>query len=125
MNLKTGFDLQQLVALSRQKPEYASMLNGLYQIDKVIKKFVTDEIENLSSNPDEYFIKTELMNKCYNIYLYSSARQAIVGTSWPLADFLVKCEDKSIERDIKDRTKRMLDKFGGKLIVGGRTNWII
>ena len=126
-NLLKEFDrinLNDLAKLARSNPKYANMLKGLYDIDVVIKGFVEDTITNYS-DPSIYYVKTELMNRCYNLYLYSSERRAIVGVSWDLSDFLTKCETKLIEKDVENKVKKMIDKFGqSKLMLNERINWI-
>lgn len=117
-------NLNQLSSLAKTNPKYAKMFAGLAQIDNYIKKFVEDIVCN-QTDPDIYYIKTELMAQCYTLYLYNTERQATVGVSWPLADFLKKCEDKSIEIDINAKVTQMIGKFGeAGLSVGDRINWI-
>ena len=100
------------------------MLQGLYSIDVIIKNFVSNTIENYDDS-SLYYIKTELMSQCYNLYLYSIERQAIVGVTWELTDFLTKCETKLIESDVEKKTIKMLEKFKQqKLMLGERINWI-
>ncbi len=117
-------NLNQLSTMAQTNPRYAKMFAGLAQIDKYIKKFVEDVVCN-QTDPDIYYIKTELMAQCYTLYLYNAERQATIGVSWPLADFLKKCEDKSIEFDINAKVTQMISKFGeAGLSVGDRINWI-
>ena len=117
-------NLNDLAKLAQSNPKYAPMLKGLYDIDVVIKKFVEDTIENYS-DASVYYIKTELMNRCYNLYLFSIERRAIVGVSWELSDFLIKCESKLIEKDVETKTLKMLEKFNqSKLMLNERINWI-
>ena len=117
-------NLNQLSELARTNPKYAKMFAGLAQIDNHIKKFVEDIICN-TTDPSVYYIKTELMAQCYTLYLFNSERQATVGVSWPLADFLKKCEDKTIEYDINVKVQKIITKFGEPGIsTGERINWI-
>lgn len=117
-------NLNQLSELARNNPKYAKMFAGLAQIDNHIKKFVEDIVCN-ETDPSVYYIKTELMAQCYTLYLFNSERQATVGVSWPLADFLRKCENKTIEYDVNAKVKRMIAKFGESgLSVGDKTTWI-
>lgn len=119
-----SLNLNQLSELARTNPKYAKMFTGLAQIDNYIKKFVEDIICN-EVDPSIYFIKTELMSQCYTLYLFNSERQAIVGVSWTLADFLTKCESKMIEYDINTKVKQMIKKFGeAGISTGDRINWI-
>lgn len=117
-------NLNQLSKLAKTNPKYAKMFAGLAQIDNYIKKFVEDIVCN-TTDPSIYYIKTELMAQCYTLYLYNSERQATVGVSWPLADFLKKCENKSIELDINIKVKQMITKFGETgLSTGDKITWI-
>jgi hypothetical protein len=117
-------NLNQLSELAKHNPKYAKMFAGLAQIDNYIKKFVEDIVCN-QADPSIYYIKTELMAQCYTLYLFNSERQATVGVSWPLADFLQKCENKSIELDMNIKVKQMLAKFGETgLSIGEKINWI-
>lgn len=117
-------NLNDLSKLAQSNPKYAKMFAGLAQIDNHIKKFVEDIICN-EADPSIYFIKTELMAQCYTLYLFNSERQATIGVSWPLADFLKKCENKSIEYDINVKIRQMITKFGELgLSTGDRINWI-
>lgn len=117
-------NLNQLSELARTNPRYAKMFTGLAQIDNYIKNFVKDIVSN-STDASVLYIKTELMAQCYTLYLYNSERQATVGVSWPLVDFLKKCEDKSIEVDINFKVRKMIMKFGETGIsTGDRINWI-
>lgn len=117
-------NLNQLSELARTNPKYAKMFAGLAQIDNYIKKFVQDIVFN-ETDSSVYYIKTELMAQCYTLYLFNHERQAIVGVSWPLADFLVKCENKSIEYDINTKVHQMIKKFGESGIsTGDKINWI-
>lgn len=117
-------NLNQLSELARTNPKYAKMFAGLAQIDNYIKKFVEDIICN-QADASVYYIKTELMAQCYTLYLYNSERQATIGVSWPLADFLQKCENKTIEYDVNAKVRQMIIKFGESGIsTGERINWI-
>lgn len=117
-------NLNQLSELARTNPRYAKMFAGLAQIDNYIKKFVEDIVCN-GADPSIYYIKTELMSQCYTLYLFNSERQATIGVSWPLADFLMKCEDKTIEFDINSKVRQMIKKFGeAGLSTGDKINWI-
>lgn len=119
-----AINLNQLAELAKANPRYAKMFAGLAQIDNFVKKFVEDIICN-QTDASVYYIKTELMNQCYTLYLYNSERQATVGVSWPLADFLNKCETKTIEYDINTKVTQMIKKFGTSgLSTGDKINWI-
>lgn len=117
-------NLNQLSELARNNPKYAKMFTGLAQIDNHIKKFVEDIVCN-TTDCSIYYIKTELMAQCYTLYLFNAERQATVGVSWPLAIFLQKCENMTIEYDINIKVKQMIDKFGETgLKTGDKINWI-
>lgn len=119
-----AINLNQLAELAKANPRYAKMFAGLAQIDNFVKKFVEDIICN-QTDASVYYIKTELMNQCYTLYLYNSERQATVGVSWPLADFLNKCETKTIEYDINAKVTQMIKKFSTSgLSTGDKINWI-
>ena len=119
-----AINLNQLANLAKVNPKYTKMFAGLTQIDNLIKKFVEDTICN-QTDPDVYYVKTELMAQCYTLYLYNSEREATIGVSWPLAEFLNKCETKTIEYDVIKKTKQMIDKFGQSgLSTGDKINWI-
>lgn len=119
-----AINLNQLADLAKVNPKYTRMFAGLAQIDNLIKKFVEDTICN-QTDPDVYYVKTELMAQCYTLYLYNSERGATIGVSWPLAEFLNKCETKTIEYDVINKTKQMINKFSQSgLSVGDKINWI-
>lgn len=117
-------NLNQLSTMAKENPRYAKMFAGLAQIDNTIKKFVEDIICN-QTDPSVYYIKTELMAQCYTLYLYNAERQATIGVSWPLADFLIKCENKTIEFDVNTKVTQIINKFGeAGLSTGDKINWI-
>lgn len=117
-------NLNQLSDLAKNNPKYAKMFAGLAQIDNFIKQFARDIVCN-QADSSIYYIKTELMAQCYTLYLYNSERQTTVGVSWPLVDFLKKCEDKTIEIDMNIKVKQMINKFGETgLSTGDKINWI-
>ena len=117
-------NLNQLSEMAKKNPKYTTVLAGLYKIDNHIKKFAEDIICNQTDH-SVYYIKTELMAQCYTLYLFNSERVATVGVSWPLADFLKKCENKTIEYEITEKVIRMIKKFGETGIsTGDRINWI-
>lgn len=123
--IEAGLNLNDLYKLAKKDPKYTQLYAGLFQIDKQIKNMVTDTIVNLVDNPDIYYSKTLLLNQCYNLYLYNVERQATAGVSWAMADFLLKCENKTIQDDIKDKVAKMLRKFGeANIKVGDDINWV-
>lgn len=58
-------DLDQLSELVKTNPQYTKLFIGLAQIDKFIKQVVRDTIESHTSNPDAYYIRTELNRGSY------------------------------------------------------------
>ena len=118
-----GINLNQLAELAKSNPQYTQLYRGLAVIDNQVKQWVTGEIVN-SADASIYFIKTELMSQCYNLMLFNSERQATVGVSWPLADFLRKCTDKSIEKDVITATNKIIDRFGESNIRPEHIYWI-
>lgn len=119
-----GINLSQLSELAKNNPRYAKMFAGLAQIDGYIKNLVEDIILS-NTDASKFYVKTELMSQCYTLYLFNTERQATVGISWPLVDFLCKCEDKTIDKDIHGKVQKMLGKFDNKgLSTGDKINWV-
>lgn len=116
-------DFSQITKLAKANPKYAALLTSLAQIDSTVRKMVADEVENLDDG-SLYYIRTELMNKCYIIYLYYLPRKLTVATSWTLGDFLVKCESKTVEYDIKVRVENMINRLKAKKVFNERINWV-
>lgn len=122
-NKDEKIDFNQIAQLAKTNPKYASLLSSLAQIDSTIKKMIADEIENIDDG-SQYFIKTELMNRCYMVYLYYVPRRLTVATSWTISDFLLKCENKIIEYDIKVRVEQMISRFKAKQVHSDKINWV-
>lgn len=118
-----GLNFNDLNKLAKANPKYTQLFSGLAQIDNTIKKYAQDIVCN-QADESVYYIKTELMGQCYNMYLFNSERRAIVGVSWPLVDFLKKCEDKTIEYDVAKKVIQMIDKFDSKNLYTDNVNWI-
>lgn len=112
-------DLPKLVA---KNPQYTKMFIGLAQIDTHVKKFIEDIVCN-QTDGSLYCIKTELSNLCYNLYLYNIETKATVGVSWILTEFLMKCEQKTLELELNTKISLMLQKFGSKLDID-KVHWI-
>jgi len=123
---KAGINLSEdLEELARKNPKYAEYLGQLAGIDQLIKNFVKDTVDNYS-DADIYYIKTELLYRCYNLYLYNSERNATLGYSWLLDDFLQKCQNKFIEPEIEKIVLRMIDKFDNDMKLSStKINWLI
>lgn len=120
-----GINLNDLHILAKNNPKYATLLGELSGMDKVIKNFATDTITNYADS-NIYFIKTELLNQCYNLYLYNSERNATIGKGWLFDDFLHKCQTKMIEKEIDETVKAMINKFNNdSKLFEDKINWII
>lgn len=125
MGNMAGINLNKLSELAKANPRYAKMLGGLSSIDSTVKKMAGDIVDKHASAPGVYYIKTELMNQCYSLYLFNAERQATAGTTWTLASLLEKCSNYMIEDDISRRVTAMIDKLGETGIhTGDRTNWV-
>lgn len=119
-----GINLNQLSELAKTNPRYTQIFAGLAQIDNIIKKRV-EEIVAASEDTSKFYVKTELMSQCYTLYLFNAERQATVGVSWPLADFLDKCEKKLIGDDVMFKVEKMILRFDNKgLSTGDKINWV-
>lgn len=119
-----GINLNQLASLAKNNPKYSQLYLGLSQIDTYIKKFIGNIIEETTDNK-QYYIKTELMSQCYNLYLYNAERQATIAVAWPLVDFLEKCEKKTIEFEINAKVRIIIDKFNSsEELPINKTTWI-
>lgn len=118
-----GLNLSDLNKLAKVNPKYAELLGTLSGIDNLVKQFASDTIERLG-DPDIYYIKTELLNYCYNMYLYNKERKAIVGYSWLFDDFITKCQTKQIEKDVEEVVQKMLTKFQNKWLKDDGINWL-
>ena len=119
-----GINLNQLSEMAKTNPKYTQVFAGLAQIDNIIKKNV-EEIVAVSEDASKFYVKTELMSQCYTLYLFNVERQATVGVSWPLADFLNKCEKKLIGDDVRLKVEKMIARFDNKgLSTGDKINWV-
>ena len=119
-----GINLNQLSEMAKVNPRCTQIFAGLAQIDNIIKKHV-EEIVAASEDTTKYYVKTELMSQCYTLYLFNAEKQATVGTSWPLADFLEKCEKKKIGDDVRFKVEKMIQRFDVKgLSTGEKINWV-
>ena len=120
-----GINLNDLGELAKANPKYATLFGEIAGVDKVIKQFATDTVANYA-DPNVYYIKTELLNQCYNLYLYNSERNITIGKGWLFEDFLQKCQSKMIEKDIEKTIISMIDKFNNDTkLNGNKINWII
>ena len=119
-----GINLNDLYLLAKNNPKYSKLLGEIAGIDKVIKGFAEDTIINYA-DPKVYYIKTELLNNCYNFYLFNSEVSATIGKSWLFNDFLSKCETKMIEKEIIESTTKMINMFNNQKLSESKINWII
>lgn len=124
MEIKQGLCLNDLIELSKKDTKYKKLFMGLAMIDNTTQNIIKDAIANSVSNVDEYYIKTELSNHCYSVYVYNINSNATVGYSWLLSDFLNMCSDKRIESSIKDTVKKILKGFDKKNISTTKINWV-
>ena len=125
MEIKQGMTLNDLIELSKKDTKYKSLFTGLAMIDKTMQQFIKDIIADSVTNIDEYYIKTEIMNQCYSVYLFNISQNATVGFSWPMADFLSMCTNKKLELETNIKIKKALLKFQEKGLSSNKTNWII
>ena len=118
-------NMNTLLAMAQQNPEYSKMLAGLYHVDELIKKFVADEVDRITDGT-MYYIKTEIMNQVYNLYLFNAEVNATVGFTWVLADFLTKCQTKMIENEVIKVTRVMVKRLNNGPLKKGTnvTTWI-
>lgn len=119
---RMGINLNDLKTLAKKNPKYAKLLGEIAGIDQLIKNIVNDTITN-SDDPKVYFIKTELFNQCYNLYLFNSELNATIGHTWLFDDFLNKCQTKIIDIEVETVTKDMLKKFKQEKLSSDKINW--
>lgn len=109
MNL--GVNTNELLKLAKADPSRTQLYLGLHKIDTLIKDLVANTIEESNNNPKDYYIKTEITGQCYILQLFSAYTNGCCGTIWPLADFLISCENKTIEMEVVNKTKLILSKL--------------
>jgi hypothetical protein len=125
MEIKQGMTLNDLIELSKKDTKYKSLFTGLAMIDQTMQNFIKDIIKDSVTNIDEYYIKTEIMNQCYSVYVFNTSQNVTVGFSWPMADFLSMCANKKLELETNTKIKKVLLKFKEKGLSTNKTNWII
>jgi hypothetical protein len=125
MEIKQGMCLNDLMEMAKQNTQYKALFTGLAMIDQTMQTFVKEIIADSVKNVDEYYIKTEIMNQCYSVYIFNSTQNATVGFSWAMADFLDKCSNKKLEVDTNAKVKKALLKFNDKGLSTTKTNWVI
>ena len=123
--IKQGMTLNDLIELSKQNTQYKSLFTGLAMIDKTMQNFIKDIIKDSVSDIDNYYIKTEMMNQCYSVYIFNSSQNVTIGFSWPMADFLTMCSGKNLELEANTKVKKVLLKFKEKGLSTTKINWII
>ena len=89
------------------------------------KRLIKDIIKSSVTNIDDYYIKTEIMNKCYSVYIFNASNNATVGFSWLMSDFLSMCTNKNLEYETNTKVKKALLKFKQKGLSTSKINWII
>lgn len=122
--IQQGINFNDLGTLAKTNPKYASLFGELAGIDQFIKNFANDTITNYS-DPSVYYIKTELLNQCYNLYLFNSEVNVTIGHSWLFEDFINKCQTKMIEKDVEKVVLTMINKFNNEKLSEKKVNWII
>ena len=106
-------------------------ISGCGKISESKKNVTVDDLNNINdtitnyADPSVYFIKTELLNQCYNLYLFNSEHNVTIGHSWIFEDFLQKCQTKMIEKDVEKAVLKMIDKFNNEKLSEKKINWII
>lgn len=120
-----GINLNDLGKLAKANPKYATLFGQIAGVDKVIKTFASDTITNYA-DPDVYYIKTELLNQCYNLYLYNKERNITIGKGWLFDDFLKKCQSKMIEKEVENAVLNMINKFNNDTkLTENKIHWLI
>lgn len=125
MEIKQGMTLSDLIEMSKKNTQYKSLYTGLAIIDQTMQNFIKDIIKDSVSNVNDYYIKTEIMNQCYSVYVFNINQNATVGFSLPMGDFLAMCANKNLELEINTKIKKVLLKFQEKGLSTTKPNWII
>ena len=125
MEIKQGMTLNDLIELSKKDTKYKSLFTGLAIIDQTMQNFIKDIIADSVSDINDYYIKTEIMNQCYSVYIFSISQNVTVGFSWTMADFLSMGANKKLELETNTKIKKVLLKFQEKGLSPNKTNWII
>lgn len=109
--LDKGINMDQLLSLAKADPSHTQLYLGLHKIDTLVKDMVGNVIDEYNLDQKEYYVKTEMTGQCYMLQLFSGRTGCCAGTLWPMADFLVLCENKMVEKELTDKTKQMLTKI--------------
>lgn len=107
-------NMNQLSKLVKEQPKFTTLFIGLSQIDNFIKEVVKDTIENQTSNPDNYYVKTELDGGFYVLTLFNAEQRRETETRWQIDIFLEHCKNKTVEFQIQTAVCRMIKKFDKK-----------
>lgn len=127
IEIKQGMSLNDLIKAAKHSKEHKKLFTGLALIDKTVQDFVKDIMGDVVPGDEitEFFIKTELMNQCYSLYIFNRTQQVTIGMSWPMADFLTMCSKKTLEMELNTKVRRIFLKFKDKgLSTGNRINWL-
>ena len=109
--ISENINTNELLSLAKKDPAHTQLYLGLHKIDSIVKEFVANTIEELNQNVNDYYVKTEITGQCYILQLFSAYTGTCCGTLWPLADFLIACENKMVEKDVVDKTKTIVSKL--------------
>lgn len=101
-------DLERLPEIARRFPKMTNFLKGIQEIDLRIKNHIKEVTIDKCKNSDQYYLKTELQNQCYNVYLFQAESRKTVGFSIPLADLLEKCQNKTVFNVIDEKTSKCI-----------------
>lgn len=101
-------NLDHLSELVKTNPQYTKLFIGLSQIDKFVKQVIKDTIETHADNPDDYYVKTELSEKSYALYLWNAPRRDRASYEWPLELFLNMCKNKTVEFEIQSKVLKII-----------------
>lgn len=124
ISIPKGINMNDLHELAKSSPKHAQLLLGLSQIDASVKRQARETIEAKANEPGDYYIKTELFNHCYNMYLYNKSVNATVGTTWTLTDLLTQCSNKTMLWSVESITLKAIEKLGEKKLKSTKTYWI-
>lgn len=125
MEIKKGMSLTDLLELAKHSEQHKQLFYGLALVDKTMQDLVKNiMLSEIQEDIDEYYIKTDIMNQCYSLYVFNKVRQITIGVSWTLADFLLLCSNKQINIEIELKVKQIIKKFNEKGLSVGRINWI-
>ena len=108
----SSINIDDLPKLIKNNPRLANLSGSIYGMDRVVRKILLEALQRFD-DPERYAIKTQLSDQCYDILLWHKDIQTIVGTTWPLADFIEMCckgED-FLNTQVTSRTINMTKRF--------------